>query len=435
MSSENSIRKQAVHMLLAVTLVAFHISVKASVPADSTKADYRYWPDERYVTESIRPYGNYLPFYSHEMEISAHEKTLYERLVSYYKQSRPLVKVLIYLALLFFLFLIINLSLIFTHRFRDLKREKTAAKIQTYYEDIISAVVFDLKPIPDPERLKKELENKFSANVFLEAIMDLHRNLSGESADALKALYINTGLDKLSLEKVKSKKWHIKAKGFRELSQMTISDGNDEIFQHLNSRNSVLRIEARLAWIRLHPENPFSFLDKPGVQITEWGKLNALAALLNNRIEVESFERWLSSPNPVVVIFALQMAGIFRHSHYASSVVAQIAHEDEKVRFAAYEAIRLMGLAEAATAMQLGFSSENTANRKKILQTLAEFRDINNTSFFADVIRAENSSEAILAVHALSALGSSGRSTLEMLIAEGRQDVRMFMEYLNENPV
>lgn len=420
-------------ILPAFILMAFHVSLYASSPADSTKADFRYWPDEKYATDSVRPYGNYLPFYSHEMEISAHEKTFYEKIVSYHNNSRPLVRALIYLTLLFFLFLIMNLALIFSHRIRDLKREKTASRLKEKFENIISVVVFDLNPIPDPEGLKRELKNKASANVFLETILGLHRNLSGESADALKALYINTGLDKLSLEKVRSKKWYIKAKGFREVSQMTISEGSDEIFRHLNSSNSILRIEARLAWIRLHPENPFSFLDTPGVQITEWGKLNALAALMNHRIEVDSFERWLSSSNPEVVIFALQMAGIFRHRHYASSIVEHIAHENEKVRYAAFEAIRLMGLTEAAPAMQLIFGGETAGNRKKILQTLRDFGDINNLNFFAEVIRAKNASESLLAVQALTALGSSGKSTLEMLISEGIQDVRIYSEYFNEN--
>lgn len=84
---------------------------------------------------------------------------------------------------------------------------------------------------------------------------------------------------------------------------------HDEIERCLNSSNEILRMEAKLAWIRLDIDDPLSFLDKLEHDFTPWEQLHVFEMIKRNKVTLPDFSRWLNSPNETVVLFCRRMIG------------------------------------------------------------------------------------------------------------------------------
>lgn len=80
-----------------------------------------------------------------------------------------------------------------------------------------------------------------------------------------------------------------------------------EIERCLNSTDEILRMESELALIRLHPDDPFRFLDLLKQDFTPFEQLHVIEMVRRNRISLPDFSRWLNSPNPAVASFCRTM--------------------------------------------------------------------------------------------------------------------------------
>ena len=95
--------------------------------------------------------------------------------------------------------------------------------------------------------------NSLNRQVLIDQIIDVMINLKGEIKQKAKDLYLSLGLKKDSMVKARSRKWHLKIKGYRELAFMDIRDANEHIIRSLESNNEILRMEAQIALVRLSP--------------------------------------------------------------------------------------------------------------------------------------------------------------------------------------
>jgi len=103
-------------------------------------------------------------------------------------------------------------------------------------------------------------------------MIDVSVNLKGETEMKLMQLYRQLELDRDSLARARSRKWHKKIKGFRELAFVGIADGNDEMYRALNSRNEILRMEAQIALVRLSEKDHFEFLSQLKRPFSLWNR-------------------------------------------------------------------------------------------------------------------------------------------------------------------
>jgi len=81
--------------------------------------------------------------------------------------------------------------------------------------------------------LDAELKDPLKREVFTDELLNLQRNFVGELSDKLKELFTNMGLDKYTLKKIRSQRWDVQAKGFREAAQMNITDAIEDILKYL----------------------------------------------------------------------------------------------------------------------------------------------------------------------------------------------------------
>ena len=162
-----------------------------------------------------------------------------------------------------------------------------------------------------PERLRL-IKKRSRRQILIDEIIRLKTDLSGEVLEMLNHLYRNLDLTRDSFSKLKALRWDIKARGFKELSVMEITEAMPKIEKYSIHRNSTLRAEAFLALVKLKKDDPFYFLDSEKIVLTRWDQLNLHAAIHNSGIEVPEFKRWLNSTNVSVILFSLKMISVFK---------------------------------------------------------------------------------------------------------------------------
>ena len=354
----------------------------------------------------------YLPVLS-EHEVTYSDSSFNKKVLFYYNKSGYVFRFILYLNLFFLFSATVMAIAILYRRIRSHRIRQIQNKCRDKYIDFLAYWLYDEHANSVPESLGTELSDQIHREVFVEELLNLHSNLLGESADILVALFYFNGLDKYSIRKVLDKRWYIKAKGFRELAQMKIMEGVDLIMPYLNSKNSVLRIEAQMAWIQLNPDHPLDFYDNPDIKLTIWGQLNSLVAL--KRIgTVPDYRRWLTVVNKDVAFFSIRLSGLFKQYENAELVAQRLSDKDPEIRRIAIITLGKLAMPFPVPELRDLYIKENQNNKAEIIISLIMIYDMSNIPFFKDILLKETDSYLrILAARGLRALDGEGKEHLE----------------------
>lgn len=157
-------------------------------------------------------------------------------------------------------------------------------------------------------------DQDYERMAILGEIICLYANLSAEISTRLNESQLDEYTDRESVRMLKSSLIHVREEGFRNLGLTYYQIIIHEIDSCLNSPNEVLRIEAELAFLRLHPDDPFSFLDKLNLEFSPWEQLHVFELIKRLHIRLPDFSRWLTSPNESVVGFSKRMLQAFKQT-------------------------------------------------------------------------------------------------------------------------
>jgi len=253
---------------------------------------------------------------------------------NYFGKSVALVNALIFTIIGSFISMIILLVVILLNRNR---MEKEARLRQYLLEQYQSLIIDYLFGNTGSDAFRKIASDDYRRQVLIDEMIDVSVNLKGGSEEKLKKLYLELSLDADSLARARSRKWHKKIKGFRELAFMGIRDGNEEMHRVLNSRNEILRMEAQIALVHLSDENHFDFLSQMKKPFSLWEQITLHDLIIQHEIPVPDFQKWLSSPNPTVVMFALRMIREFKQKEAEPEIRKVLLHRDQRVSQLAVE--------------------------------------------------------------------------------------------------
>ena len=365
--------------------------------------------------------SNYLPIMS-ETEQSYADSSFNRKVWFYYDKSGYVFRGIFFLNLFFLLSATVMAIVILFRRIRSSRIRQIQNKCRDKYTDFLAYWLYDEHANTVPESFGREMSEKIQREVFVEELLSLHSNLLGESADILVNLFYFNGLDKYSIQKVLNKRWYVKAKGFRELAQMKILEGVDLIMPYLNSKNSILRIEAQMAWIQLNPDNPLSFYDNPDIKLTIWGQLNSLVAI--KRIgTVPDFRRWLTVMNKDVASISIRFSGLFKQYENADLVAQRLSDEDPEIRKIAIIALGKLAVPSPVPELRDLYAKETNSNKVEIIIALNLIYEMSNIPFFEDILLNESDSYLrILAARGLKALDGEGKDSLESVYSRAAGD-------------
>ena len=196
-------------------------------------------------------------------------------------------------------------------RNRKIKRERLEIEYNAEIEKIMSSVIFEdvsYSGIKNNKNFLVLFDTSFFREVFIENIINLHKNYEGIYAQKIEQFYKESGLIKDSFKKLKSIKWEVKCKGITELAEFNISDAFDNIIAYSKARNKTLKITAINACIKLAGTQSIVYLIEHSDPIDDWTQLNIIGAFKKHDIgDTEGIELLLESKNTTVVALGLKL--------------------------------------------------------------------------------------------------------------------------------
>jgi hypothetical protein len=338
-----------------------------------------------------------------------------ERILLRFDKSALFITILYAVILYSIITLITLLIIILLNRGRLQREEKQKEYLKEEYQLKLMDYLFEEGK---REQAMKDLEeiasNRFNRQILINQMIDLSINLKGDIKKVINELYLQMGLERDSLEKAYSRKWHENVKGFRELAFMNIRDANERILESVNSRNDIVRMEAQIALVRLSDDNPYHFLHYLEKPFTLWEQITLHELLIQHELKVPAFKQWFESENISVVIFALEMVSIFKQEKSGSEVIRLFSHENEEVRNTAIKVSGDIGLRSALPELEKIYHQESYKNKLNILDTFARIPEEKYLPFLKTVLDAED--DVQLQIMATKAIENTDEPGISMLI-------------------
>jgi len=256
---------------------------------------------------------------------------------------------------------------------------------------MISEFIFYSQDAPKEEKhiyikhkilIRELLKNDFDRKVLISILLDLRKDVSGETQKQLIHLYKNLGLHEDAYKKLKSWRWEVVAKGIMELTQMQVIESYQLIVGFINSKRSVIRKQAEIATVTLKNEGISYFMDTTNYRISEWQQLVLLEVLRNNKdFEPPKFKAWLTSKNKHVVLLALRLIKHFNQNDAKESLIELVKHRNNQIKEEAIYCLREFHVVEALDTLKLVFWRCSTDIKISILGAIAELGNTEDIEF------------------------------------------------------
>jgi len=380
-------------LTLIITGAAYGVDKELEIPQDSVTVTA-----DNLQLEEMSPVAEYMEW------------------ILYRLSKIPLILVILYaITILSIITMLILLVFILLNRSKIEREAKLREFLLEEYQRLMMDYLFD-----DGNREKtfqeivKIANNKLKRQILIDQIIDIMVNLKGKIKENAKNLYLELGLKKDSMRKTRSRKWHKKIKGYRELAFMNIRSANESIFQSLNSKNEILRMEAQIALVRLSDENPFDWMDRLDKPLSRWEQITLLELLVQHNLNIPEFKQWCYSENLSVVIFTLEMIGRFEQKDAENEIVSLFEHENEKIRRTAYRISGDLKFRTALPPMKTRYHQETFDNRMEILKSFQKTPDESNLDFLKGVLDLED--DVQLQIQATKAISKTDEPGVSMLV-------------------
>lgn len=379
----------------------------------------------------INPNSLYIQYHLREIE---YHKFQFRNVVFYMNFDKPdyLIKVLIFLVLFFTGSMVIVLIFILIHRERLDTIEKRKQNLKEIYQELLVDFLFtEGNQVEAPTDLLAISNTTFNRKILIDQMIDLSINLTGEAKEKLRNLYFSLGLDKDSVKKANSKKWHIKVKGFKELAFMNITSANEEIIRCLQSKNEIVKMEAQLALVRLNPDNSFGFLDFLDNPFTLWEQLTVYETIMFHNLPIPKFDKWLISKNKSVVIFSLRMIDIFKQKESYLNLFWMLVNDDPEIRYNTIKVIGNLKIKEAIPHLKRLYKLENYENCRAIIQAIGKMPDESILNFLKLVLDKEDDVQLqIDAAIAINNAGETGKFALKKLLDSDYKNYQIIVKHV-----
>lgn len=208
--------------------------------------------------------------------------------------------------------------------------------------------------------------------VLSEILLDLSRDVSGDTKKKLFKLYQDLDLDKDAFYKLKSWRWEVVSKGILELTQMQVTESYSFIIKFINDKRSTIRKQAEIATVTLKHEGINYFLDTTKYRISAWQQLKLLNVIRNLEDYCPPrFKAWLTSKNKDVVLFAMRLIKFYNQNDASASLIELLKHRNNQIKQEAIQCIKEFHIVEALDTLKLVFQKGNLDVKISILDAIA----------------------------------------------------------------
>jgi len=239
---------------------------------------------------------------------------------------------------------------------------------------------------------KLKLKNKLVRQILMDQIIYFRKNFTDRTGRILSKLYQNLGLKEISLGKLHTRSWQIKAQGILELREMAPLMSSEGILPYTYSHNDDLRVEAQAAYIRLNPSGAFNFLNDAPEILLEWHQIILFDIVIRNEeITIPSFNTWLKSSNTSVITFSIKLIVHFMQFDSIPDLIRLIDHQDEQVQDRAINALGKLEAVKAENIMINKYPVLSISCKIEVLKALGRIGSGKYLSFLkAEFLQSEN---------------------------------------------
>ena len=300
--------------------------------------------------------------------------------------------------------------------------EKKTNKLRDKYQTQLVELVFEPENAVGQPKYKTLIGkyngrklSKLERRTLIENIIEMHQGVTGTSAEILEHFYRDCNMVDFAVEDIKKGAWWIKARAFRELSELRVREKFKLVLNYVDHDNKILRSEAQYAAVQLGGARSLTFVEELTQPISEWDQL-VLLEKLEKFIpeELPDVSSWLDSQNDSVVIFACKIITQFRMFKVAPKLLGLLNNANALVATRGIDCMVSLDFMEACPTLRRFYPNANKDVQLAILDALAKLGDSSNLGFFRDEIEQKNDFD--IAMHAAMALRNlGGRSILKML--------------------
>lgn len=176
----------------------------------------------------------------------------------------------------------IGVSLLYRRR-----RTRHLNKIETTFAEITSRYLY---PFPNEpfnlvranrsfRKLGIHLGKPKNVQYLIDLMIRTQRSLLGKNYENLELLYKQIPPYRVSLNKLQSEKWYIKARGIREIYEMDQKQYVKEVVREINNDNIYVRREAQIAMVVFQGWESFRYLPFLKREMTLWQQIKVVEKL------------------------------------------------------------------------------------------------------------------------------------------------------------
>ena len=284
--------------------------------------------------------------------------------------------------------------------------------------------------IPVTSRAEKLMSNKHFRKLLVNEIMSAKRSITGISADNLKHLYVQLGLDQYTLSNLSSRRWYIRAKAIQELTVMDMHELADQIYQYTDDKNDLVRMEAQSGLIHFNGFEGLHFLDTVTYPISSWQQIKLLQQLSHLPPANVDMAQWFKSANSSVIVFALKLARIYQRFDAYYDIISCLDHSDPSVRFEAIHCLNEIYTEETSDDLISRFLSEVLKNQLAIIKVMETVGTEKDVMFLLDLLNHENDEIKISAARALVQSNKDGMVSLEKYSKDSNDSINEIVMHI-----
>lgn len=284
--------------------------------------------------------------------------------------------------------------------------------------------------IPVTARAEKLMSNRHFRKLLVNEIMSAKRSITGISADNLKQLYVQLGLDKYAIDKLSSGKWYIRAKAIQELTVMDMHELVDQICTFTDDKHDLVRMEAQSALIQFNGFEGLHFLGTVTYPISNWQQIKLLQQLSHLPPANVDMAQWFKSENSSVIIFTLKLARIYQRFDLYYDIVSCLDHADPSVRYEAIHCLNEIYTDETSDDFISRFLGEILKNQLAMIKVMATVGTEKDVAFLLDQLSHENDEIKIGAARALVQSNKDGMISLEKYSRDSDQSINEIVMHI-----
>ncbi len=228
--------------------------------------------------------------------------------------------------------------------------------------------------------------------VLVNLLVYFKHNLKGSITRIITTAYFRLNLADFTLSKLKSVFWFNKAKGLKELQEISNSQSAQPIIELLKDDHMEVRVEAYSALINLQKGDAFKYLSEEKEEFSEWHQILLFDIITKAELpQIPNFKNYLSSTNKSLVLLSIKLILYYHQFDAIPELIKLLDHPDENIR---HEAICALGELNAIVAEEkliAIYPKEHNRNKSQILLTIGHMATGNSIEFIKEkFLKAEH---------------------------------------------